>query len=385
LSLYDGFKSRITKRPWNLEYAVTYCCNARCVQCKNWKYRDERGELNLDEIKEIFESYRGFKVVGITGGEPTLRHDLLEIIETVLYSQKKLKRLFITTNGAFPKVLEDLAEHLALLKYRRKFKKLTFLISLDAYPELHNKIRGVKIYNKAIESVERLVEIKEKFKFKKMQIGTISVYSPWNYKEFFYTLGLIEHLAEEFGIEPSICIWWWSGNLYKLKSNLNTPNTPNTIPEHMLDLDYWIPKIQNVLKKTKTSLTDARRWFYDLARLWLRNNPSRQVIPCAATKSRYYMNPYGEIYPCIIMSDKIASLRELNYDLNRVFRSNKLKAIREKISSHKCENCLLTCELIPSMMTYPEKLAFNLLKSKIISAKEKLKTSLLYELIKNIT
>jgi molybdenum cofactor biosynthesis enzyme MoaA len=74
----DIIAHRIGDKPFDLEFAVTYRCNLRCVQCDIWRYDQENPnkameEMDIGEIGRIFSSYGGFRIVGITGGEPFLR------------------------------------------------------------------------------------------------------------------------------------------------------------------------------------------------------------------------------------------------------------------------------------------------------------------------
>ena len=65
-------------------YIITWRCNARCQMCDIWQ-RPVGDELKLDEVDKIFSQVK-LDAIRITGGEPFLKSDLAEIVNTI---QKK--------------------------------------------------------------------------------------------------------------------------------------------------------------------------------------------------------------------------------------------------------------------------------------------------------
>ncbi len=89
----------------HLEYlrlSVTERCNFRCSYClpRGCPSTAGRDELSAEEIERAAAGFAelGFWKVRITGGEPTLREDLLEIVERVA-SRPGVRRVGLTTNG----------------------------------------------------------------------------------------------------------------------------------------------------------------------------------------------------------------------------------------------------------------------------------------------
>ncbi len=72
---------------------VTHRCNLDCALC----YVPKRGrdDLSFEQIKQMIEGFDG-KVIALSGGEPTLRKDICEIIQTV---SRKGKECRILTNA----------------------------------------------------------------------------------------------------------------------------------------------------------------------------------------------------------------------------------------------------------------------------------------------
>lgn len=83
-----------------LRLSLTEACNFRCSYCLPQGYQRARAEpeLSLQEISRLLAAFSklSFKKVRLTGGEPTLRKDLIEIVEEAV---KKDFRVALTTNG----------------------------------------------------------------------------------------------------------------------------------------------------------------------------------------------------------------------------------------------------------------------------------------------
>jgi len=89
----------------DLSVITTYRCNSKCQMCYIWK----NPTLPKEEISTTILSKlpNGFDNVNITGGEPTLRDDLLEICDVL---NPKAKTLEISTNGLKPHILIPIVE-----------------------------------------------------------------------------------------------------------------------------------------------------------------------------------------------------------------------------------------------------------------------------------
>lgn len=89
-------------RPFRyLRLSVTDQCNFRCTYCLPdgaTVGTDEAGALSLDAIDRVGAAFRGmgFEKVRITGGEPSLRRDLPEIIERMA---ARFPLVALSTNG----------------------------------------------------------------------------------------------------------------------------------------------------------------------------------------------------------------------------------------------------------------------------------------------
>ncbi len=133
MTLTDRFGRPITY----LRISVTDRCNLRCVYCLpeagvQWQPRENL--LTAEEITTIVETATegGVKRVRLTGGEPLVRPDILEIVERIA-SIPGIEEVSLTTNAM---LLERLARPLANAGLKRvnvsldtlnatKFKRIT--------------------------------------------------------------------------------------------------------------------------------------------------------------------------------------------------------------------------------------------------------------------
>src|SRR2546429_4721323 len=95
----DGFGREIDY----LRISLTDHCNLRCVYCMPLAgnhYVPSPDLLTAAEIEAVARAavHVGFRKLRLTGGEPTLRADLIEIVERVA-SVPRVRDLPMTTNG----------------------------------------------------------------------------------------------------------------------------------------------------------------------------------------------------------------------------------------------------------------------------------------------
>src|SRR3990172_5343749 len=103
-----------------LRISLTNHCNLRCVYCMPINGLKFFSREELLSPAEIAEGVRvaasvGFRKFRLTGGEPTLRHDLLEIVRRMA-AVEDVGDLAMTTNGI---LLPELARPLAEAGLRR--------------------------------------------------------------------------------------------------------------------------------------------------------------------------------------------------------------------------------------------------------------------------
>lgn len=89
--------SRHPTAPYRMDLAITYRCNNDCPHCYNARLRSYP-ELPTDDWKQIIDRLWDLNIPHLifTGGEPTLREDLVELIR---YAEEKGQITGLNTNG----------------------------------------------------------------------------------------------------------------------------------------------------------------------------------------------------------------------------------------------------------------------------------------------
>ena len=133
-----------------LRISVTDLCDLRCKYCipeDGIKKMQHKEILTLEEIQKVTEKFVdiGVDKVRITGGEPSVRNNILKLIEGI-GKMDKVKDLAMTTNGTL------------LKKYARDLKNAglnRLNISLDTLnDEKYSKITKIGKLKDVLEGIE---------------------------------------------------------------------------------------------------------------------------------------------------------------------------------------------------------------------------------------
>lgn len=145
-------KRAATKTPLAVNYDLTYSCNLRCEHCYFHRAMEEKRRLNLplneltdDQWIKVFKYHRslGIYSAALTGGEPTLRMNLLK------EACKIFPMVQIATNGI-----------IKMPKFNGNgngsgiIKEPVIWTSLDGRPETHNAIRGAEIFDRVLANIQ---------------------------------------------------------------------------------------------------------------------------------------------------------------------------------------------------------------------------------------
>ena len=144
--IYDNYGRPVL----NLRISVTQKCNMHCPYCHREGETNPSTVMSVEEIVHIVKIALslGISRVKLTGGEPLLRKDILDIVEGIA-ELRGLRDLSITTNGTF---LEAMAKDLKMKGLNRVNVSLPTL-----NPETYRNLRGGNLRD-AIEGVRAAVE-----------------------------------------------------------------------------------------------------------------------------------------------------------------------------------------------------------------------------------
>lgn len=146
---------------------VTYRCNSRCLMCNIWNSQPQRPELTLDQFDTVLADplFRGVERLMISGGEPTLRQDLLELVTLCFRRMPALTSLSLITNGLAPDRVIALYGDIAHLCSERGVS-LSISVSLDGLGEIHDQMRNIPgAFTKVSQTLDGLATLRGQYGF----------------------------------------------------------------------------------------------------------------------------------------------------------------------------------------------------------------------------
>jgi MoaA/NifB/PqqE/SkfB family radical SAM enzyme len=317
-------------RPYKLNFAITYWCQSRCISCNIWQIKP-KGELTIEEIRNFASRNRFFRWVELTGGEPFLRSDIVEIARTFKENNKSLYLLTFPTNSLCDaKLLEKRIREILGLGIPR----IAATVSLDGYRELHDKIRGVPgNFDKAIATYKLLQELAKQHR---------NLYFVFGYTMTKFNSGEFRKTYEQVKKEiPDITVNSFHINLAQTSSNYYKNEGDNIKPESA-----------NVISELEWILANRRREFGPIS--MIENAFMKKLVYYARTgkspmKSRsldasLFLDSFGNVYPSIMWEKKIGNIRETNYDLAPLWHNEAAEEVRRDIKSRAEPNCWTSCE-----------------------------------------
>ena len=248
--------------PTDISIITTYRCPMRCQMCNIWK-NPTRAE---EEIRpEDLEMLPHFKFVNITGGEPFVREDLEDIIR-VMYT--KSPRIVISTSGWF----EDRVIELA-----RIFPNIGIRISIEGLKDKNDELRGREGgFEKGVRILHTLKEMGL------TDIGFGITVSNHNSADM---LDLYE-LSKELDMEFATAAFHNSFYFHKYDNAITN--------KHEVSENFR--KLMEMQMKEK----HPKSWFRAYFNMGLINyvNGGRRLLPCEAGTVNFFIDPWGEVYPC---------------------------------------------------------------------------------------
>ena len=271
---------------------ITNRCNAKCVMCNIWK-KDNSQELTLEHYNKIFMDEiikNNVESVNITGGEPTLRKELLRIIDIIVDNCEKLKSITINTNGFIPYSYKKVLDYIIQKDSNIEFY---FYFSLDGVLEHHDKIRGVKGF---FERLEKTLDVFEEYKEK----CDVSV-------------------GFNFTITPYSCDNMIEANEYAKKRGLTIDYTLSMPSETYFDNadnnDLWSYSNEQKIKIKNNLLSFLKENTLSYNRAYYRNlikmiDGGTRRIGCIFKENGMFITAEGNVYKCWSDSQKLGNVKE---------------------------------------------------------------------------
>jgi len=237
------------------------------------------------------------------GGEPTLREDIVEIVDIL---RNKTKNLEISTNGYFTDRLVSVV---------KKYPEIRIRVSLEGLPKRNDEIRGLKNgFDRAIRSILKLKEGGAK------DIGFAITISHRNSEELLDLYHLCAHMDVEF----SQCVvhdaW-----------QFRVPD--NVIQDQEKVMGEIKEFIQQLLQSKRTNyFLKLKDWYRAYLNRGFINfiRGDQRLLPCGAGTDIVFIDPYGEVYPCNALRQSMGNIKEIGFV--EIWSSSQAQRVREAVS-----------------------------------------------------
>lgn len=321
------------KLPTDASIILTYRCPMHCKMCNIWKYpTDKKEEIKASDLKTLPK----LKFINLTGGEPFIREDLAEIVEECY---RHTDRIVISTSGWFEDRVIDLA---------KKFPNIGIRISIEGLSQKNDELRGREGgFDKGLRTLLKLKEMGVK------DIGFGCTVSNNNSKDMLSLYQLSKSLGLEFATASF-------HNSYYFHKDDNVITNKDAVCQDFEQLIEW--QLQEKSPKS---------WFRAFFNMGLINyiEGGRRMLPCEAGTANFFIDPWGEVYPCNGLEEKYwkESMGNIkDSDFLTVWNSDQADKVRSLVA--KCpKNCWMVGTASPVMHKYIKHPAFWAIKNKIRS------------------
>lgn len=324
--------------PIDCVLAVTYRCNSRCTMCDIWKLKEIR-ELGLEYYKKIPASLRD---INVSGGEPFLRQDIVELVKT-LHEACPKARIVISTNGYLTDLIKE--------KMREILKLVPDAgvgVSIDGIGEMHDKIRGIPGgFNLSVKTVKAL---REELGMKNLRLAfTIS-------KQNVEHLSKVYDLSRELGVQFTLALAQSSEFFFGGKQVVEGPDD-KTLAEQFgyligRELKSWQPKrwVRAYFSKS----------LFDFART------GKQALPSRAGTDFFFLDPFGNVYPSVIHNSIMGNLEQNSFP--EIWNSSAADLARDKVAKAS-QDAWMICTARSAIKRHPLKVGWWIIKNKIYKTK----------------
>jgi len=254
------------RRPISVQFEVTLRCNAKCGFCDYWK---TPGEAKAHELKSFADAARFFNpmIITFTGGEPTLRRDLEDVVSAV-NGAVRVKYISIVTHGGM------LTPERALSLWDAGINQ--FNISLDYLDGRHDVARGIPgLTDKIMRTVPALRE---------RGIDNVRFNTVIKDDNLDQILPIVAR-AQEIGAGVNF-------SLYTDNKNGNTEHLLR--PEQMRELDDVIAQLL-ALKRRKRGVIVNSDYYLEQMPRYVRRELTE---PCRAGLRTIHLSPTGHVKRC---------------------------------------------------------------------------------------
>jgi MoaA/NifB/PqqE/SkfB family radical SAM enzyme len=276
--------------------------------CDIWKNRV------TNELKphEFFALPSSLEDINITGGEPFLRRDLVEIIKNIKKASPQA-RLIMNTNGFLPHQAKKMLPAIHTID-----PTFALRVSLDGMEAVHDNIRRIPGgFNKALQTIK----IAQLTGFR--DVGVSFTVLDQNINE----ISKMQKFCKKHSLEFSLTVATNSVIYFGKEKELLRPKNPANLEK----------RLQEVAREHYHRMTPKeimRGWF--VSRLLDYTKTGKRPLPCDAGSGFFYMDSVGNIYTCHLKPWIMGNIRKNSFE--EIFCINHFAS-----NVVRCNGCWMVC------------------------------------------
>lgn len=321
------------QNPIDCVLGITYNCNSRCKMCDIWKIKDFP-EIAPEEYMKLPTTLRD---INISGGEPFLRVDIVDIIR-VIVERVPQARIVISTNGFMPALIESQMKKILEIK-----PDIGVSISVDGYEDMHEQIRGIPdAWKKDMDTLERL----QKLGMKNLRLGFTIL--PENVQDF----GKVYDETRRRGIEFTHAFAQSSEHYF---GGIQVDNHPD-----VAKLKEQYSYVMNRELQSWNLKRWARSYFaYGLYRFSMERE---QVLSNDPGNRFFYMDARGMVYPSVVHGYGMGNIQ--NYEKwEDLWKSERAENARNLVQTRGVPAWMI-CTARTAIKKHPFRVGMWVLKNK---------------------
>lgn len=345
-----------------LIFFVTSHCNSTCQTCFYWDELNQKGDLSWAEIVKLSRSMPRFTDLWFSGGEPTLRRELPDIID-LFVKNNGVRYINLPTNGLKPNRVCEVADY--CLEASPELE-LHVNLALDGLRDYHDFMRGVPgNFDKVLESARHLRRLKPRFR-QRLKVNVNTVITRDNMDE---VVPLAELIRNEVAVD---------GHYFNLvRGNAKEPELKKISRDKLRRIYPKIAEIQwgyadgliddwNPLTKwVKKAIYLGTLAFHHRTQFENHFQSTKWAMPCTAGETVAVVDFDGRIRSCELRKP-LANLRDYNMDFGAFWKTPIRTRELHQIVCDQCW-CSHVCFIHDSLRYSPKALLTEIPKNYFLS------------------
>jgi MoaA/NifB/PqqE/SkfB family radical SAM enzyme len=313
--------------------------------------------MTFKQIEKVSRTMPPITDLWLSGGEPTLRRDVGQIID-MFVATNGVERVIIPTNALIKtRVYEIVEQALA----NNPGIDLYLNVALDGYGETHDRIRGVPgNWDKALDCIQALYPLKERFN-DRFRLNVNTVVCAENFTE-------IEKLAEFMWTNFKL-----DGQYFNIiRGETLVGDAIKQVPPEVL------PRMYQFVSKLTKRYGDRMFRDDDASKRFVKNvayvgaitthyrtqhanfqQPTPWPFPCTAGETTAVIDYNGDVRACELR-EKFATLADFDYDFTALWAANEHAKEVQAIDGGNACWCTHVCFIHDSMRHSRKALLYDL-------------------------